>query len=260
MDPLACPICGAKSSAIDVVDFNKSCEEVRGKHLPLVGIPVYYYLCDDCDFCFAPEFSGWTLEDFEREIYNAQYVGIDPDYADARPRSNAANLLTILDSQSLQIRHLDYGGGNGMLSDLLFQTGWDSTSYDPFVNRGIAPSGLGAFDLITAFEVFEHVPDVNRLASDLATLLRPDGMVLFTTLLSDGNIARGQRLTWWYASPRNGHISLFAQKSLAALARRHGFTFGSLSSNFHAFWRSVPPWGEQIIQTIGSQSSVQSAG
>ena len=227
--PRSCPVCGATCALVDVVDFNKSCEEIRGKHLPAAGIPIEYYFCDDCGFCFAPEIASWTLEDFEREIYNDRYVDVDPD------------------SQSLQIRHLDYGGGSGLLSEVLFSTGWDSTSYDLFVNRDVAPSELGTFDLITAFEVFEHVPDVNRLASDLASLLRPDGIVLFSTLLSDGNISRGQRLTWWYASPRNGHISLFSRTSLAKLARKHGFSFGSPSAGFHAFWRSIPRWAEQVI-------------
>jgi hypothetical protein len=35
---------------------------------------------------------------------------------------------------------------------------------------------------------------------------------MFSTLLSDGNIKLGQKLTWWYASPRNGHISLFSRR------------------------------------------------
>jgi SAM-dependent methyltransferase len=242
-----CPICEGRCTALDVVDFNKSCEEIRGKYLPLAGVPIYYYLCEACGFCFAPELLDWTIEDFERDIYNEEYERVDPDYIESRPRANAKNVLDMLDSPSLRIRHLDYGGGNGRLSELLFQTGWDSTSYDPFVNRETGLGDLGSFDLITAFEVFEHVPDVNRLASDLASLLRPDGVVIFTTLLSDGNISGGQRLTWWYASPRNGHISLFSKNSLIVLAGRHGFKFGSLSAGWHAFWRTVPPWAERII-------------
>jgi hypothetical protein len=38
--------------------------------------------------------------------------------------------------------------------------------------------------------------------------------VLFSTLLSDGEIVRGRPLRWWYAAPRNGHISLFSAQSL----------------------------------------------
>ena len=38
--------------------------------------------------------------------------------------------------------------------------------------------------------------------------------MLFSTALSDGGLARNQRLRWWYASPRNGHISLFSHRSV----------------------------------------------
>ena len=67
---LLCSVCNGACSLLDVVDFNKSCEEVRGKFLGLAGIPVYYALCGKCGFCFAPELSTWKLEEFEERIYN----------------------------------------------------------------------------------------------------------------------------------------------------------------------------------------------
>ncbi len=244
---IVCPICDDRCFALDVVDFSKSCEEVRGKYLPLTGIPIYYYRCEHCGFCFAPEFSHWTLEDFENRIYNMEYGEVDPDYLDVRPRANAKFLLDIFSSDGTVIRHLDYGGGNGLLSSLLRESGWRSTSYDPFVDRDISPKDLGKFDLITAFEVFEHVPDVTQLITTLSSLLAQDGVVLFSTLLTDGNLASHQRLNWWYASPRNGHISLFSSKSLALLGAKESFRFRSLATTFHAFWKTVPPWIERLI-------------
>ena len=107
---------------------------------------------------------------------------------------------------------------------------------------------LGKFDLITAFEVFEHVPDVRELMSNLCSLLSPNGLVLFSTLLSDGNIHSNQRISWWYASPRNGHISLFSRKSLEILAQNYGVSFGSFSGAVHFFVTKVPPWADHIIR------------
>lgn len=245
---LPCPICTGTCAPLDVVDFNKSCEEARGKYLPLAGVPIYYFLCEQCGFCFAPEFSQWPLEDFENKIYNSEYIQVDPDYLDVRPSANANGLISRFGDRRSEIRHLDYGGGRGLLSDLLRQSGWQSISYDPFVNRNIHPENLGKFDLITAYEVFEHVPDVKQLMSNLSLLLAQDGVVLFSTLLSDGNLDPRQRITWWYASPRNGHISLFSRKSLAVLGAREGFHFGSFSEGFHAFWRHVPSWARDIIR------------
>jgi SAM-dependent methyltransferase len=248
-ESLVCAVCGGSSSLLDVVDFNKSCEEAKGKFLPLAGVPVYYALCDRCGFCFAPEISKWSLDEFAQRIYNAQYALVDPDYIEARPRANAATLLSMFGDSLRSVRHLDYGGGDGALVDILRQSAWDSMSYDPFVNRDTRLDQLGRFELITAFEVFEHVPDVQELMSQLRSLLSPDGLVLFSTLLSDGNIQSKQRISWWYASPRNGHISLFSRDSLAILAQRSNFNFGSFSSGFHAFFTKVPPWAAHVVRT-----------
>lgn len=245
---LPCPVCKGACSPLDVVDFNKSCEEARGKFLGLSGTPVYYFLCGNCGFCFAPEIAKWKLEEFEQRIYNDDYVLIDPDYKETRPRANAANLISLFGDRARSIKHLDYGGGNGLLASVLRSSSWQSASYDPFADRNVGIDQLGKFDLVTAFEVFEHVPDVQSLMSNLRSLLSPDGIIMFSTLLSDGNIHSHQRLNWWYASPRNGHISLFSRKSLGILAHDYGFNFGSFSGGFHVFLTQVPPWAAHIIR------------
>jgi hypothetical protein len=121
---LSCKICGATASLLDVLDFNKSCEEANGKFLEPCGIPVFYALCPGCGFCFAPELSQWTVAEFEERIYNKDYVLVDPDYLDVRPRTNAAELLKAFDSVKDSFKHLDYGGGNGLLSKLLRESKW----------------------------------------------------------------------------------------------------------------------------------------
>lgn len=97
----------------------------------------------------------------------------------------------------------------------------------------IALETSGRFDLITAFEIFEHVADVNRLMADCTNLLAEDGALIISTLLSDGFTAPQLRITWWYASPRNGHISLLSKQSPAILAASYGFKPGGLSAGPH---------------------------
>jgi hypothetical protein len=242
----ACPVCGGDAPLLDVVDFNKSCNEARGDFLPASGVPIYYALCDGCGFCFAPEIMRWTIDEFAGRIYNDEYFRVDPDYRELRPRSNAQMLASTLGQHALDIRHLDYGGGHGELSSALFAAGWDSQSYDPFVDGALRPD-IGRFNLVTSFEVFEHVPDVNALIVTLASLLEQRALLLFTTLVSDGQISRNQRLTWWYASPRNGHISLFSRRSLALLGEKVGFRIKSLSPGLHMFWRELPPWAAEMV-------------
>jgi SAM-dependent methyltransferase len=248
-DALTCPVCAGSCALLDVVDFNRSCEEERGKVLPLAGVPVYYALCGTCGFCYAPEIAAWPLKEFEDRIYNADYAAVDPDYREVRPRTNAAMLRATFGEPGRAIRHLDYGGGSGLLAATLRESGWQSASYDPFVDRDTRIDTLGRFDLITAFEVFEHVPDVSRLMETLQALLAPGGMVIFSTLLSDGHLYPKQRITWSYVAPRNGHISLYSRTSLAVLGRRYGWNFASFSELLHVFFTTPPPWASQMLRT-----------
>jgi SAM-dependent methyltransferase len=247
IDMPPCPVCGAIPVLLDVVDLNKSCEEERGRFLPIAGVPIYYTLCDQCGFCFAPEMYRWPMGEFASRIYNDDYKLVDPDYLGSRARAYAQMLTGMFATKVLAIRHLDYGGGSGVLSNELFAAGWDSMSYDPFVD-GPRCDDRGKFNLVTSFEVFEHVPDVNHLVSTLSSLVEDDGMVLFSTFVSDGKIARNQRLQWWYASPRNGHISLFSSRSLALLGHKEGFELVSFSPNLHAFWRKMPSWAVDVFK------------
>lgn len=243
----SCQVCGGQSEWLDAVDFNKSCEEARGTFLPQSGVLVGYALCGDCGFCFAPQICAWSAEAFERWIYNDTYVRVDPDYLGVRPRNNADELVKLF-PQAPAARHLDYGGGNGMLANILRERGWQSSSYDPLLERDKAHESRGPFDLITAFEVFEHVPDVNALIRDLERLRTATGIILFSTLVSDGEVRPNRPIRWWYAAPRNGHISLFSRKSLGVLASRLSVNFASFSNAFHVFFRTVPPWAQHLFR------------
>lgn len=238
---------------LDVVDFNKSGVEPRGKFLPLSGIPIYYYLCEACGFCFAPEFQRWSQRDFVDRIYNAGYAEVDPDYAGPRPQANARFIEQLFGNSRGKIRHIDYGAGAGLLSDVLSAAGWESSPYDPFAAQA-ASRPSGRFELITAFEVFEHVADVSRLMKDLVELMAQESVLLFSTLLSDGEIARNQRLAWWYAAPRNGHISLFSGRSLALALGGAGLNLASFSVGMHLGFRSLPQWASHLTISPAPQA------
>jgi SAM-dependent methyltransferase len=245
---LGCPVCDSTAPLLDVVDFNKSCEEIRGKYAPLSGQPIYYAQCGTCGFSFSPTMYGWTLEEFASRVYNDAYIEFDPDYVTIRPSANTDTLLAMVRKLPDGFRHLDYGGGDGLLSALLRDSGWDSHSFDPFVDGPLEADKLGTFDLVTAFEVFEHVPDVQALMKDLKALLKTSGVVLFSTMLNDGHLRAGERIQWWYASPRNGHISLFSRDSLGRLGTAHSLTLASFTEGFHAFWYKLPEWAAHWLR------------
>ena len=114
-----CPICDGSTVVLDCIDFSKG--------FPKSGMPIYYNLCDDCDFCFSPEMYDWTPEQFGKYVYNDDYIKIDPDYWYDRPKNNSEKIIGRFDTQKHQIRHLDYGGGRGVLVQILKDHGFNST-------------------------------------------------------------------------------------------------------------------------------------
>ena len=241
-----CQICGSVARQIDAVDFNKSCEEFRGVFLPPSNSLITYYLCEKCGFCFAPEFLSWSMKDFSRHIYNRDYLRVDPDYKEARPNAQAEMIESLLGPEKARISHLDYGSGNGLLSRRLRKRGWKSDAYDPFANPDLSVTEMGSYDLVTAFEVFEHVPGVKGLLSELASVTKRNGILLFSTLLSDGHIVSGRKLDWWYASPRNGHVSLYSSTSLSMALSLKGFKLISLSPGLHVAFIERPEWAANL--------------
>jgi 2-polyprenyl-6-hydroxyphenyl methylase/3-demethylubiquinone-9 3-methyltransferase len=242
----ACKCCGTAAALYGVVDFHRNCLNVRHPALAVCGIPIYYYQCPACGFLFATAFDQFTTEDFLREIYNQDYILVDPDYREARPRANADVLLNVFRDVRPE-RILDYGGGEGLLAETLQAAGLENVdTYDPFVERHAArPSRR--YDCIVSFEVLEHATDPARTLADMNDLLTPGGLILFSTLLQPRDIDQ-QGLNWWYAGPRNGHVSLHTQASLDRLARPHDLGLASFNECFHAWFREVPAFARHFLR------------
>ena len=244
-DRATCKCCGATAFLYGVVDFHKNCEMRRRQVLGISGIPVYYYRCPSCRFLFTTAFDHFTRDDFLRYVYNEDYSLVDPDYLGDRPRTNA-DFLVRLFSNARPRRILDYGGGSGVLAGQLFTAGFPGVeTYDPLVSDHSArPAGL--FDCVLCFEVVEHSTDPKRTFADMIDFLEDPGLILFSSLLQPPDIER-QGLNWWYAGPRNGHVSLFSRESLQAILEPLGFTLASFNDNLHALFRAIPAFARHCL-------------
>jgi 2-polyprenyl-3-methyl-5-hydroxy-6-metoxy-1,4-benzoquinol methylase len=221
--PVLCKICQSPSQLFGVVDFNKSCLELRGERLPLTGFAVYYHRCSQCGFIFTIAFDEWTPDAFRQIIYNEQYVAVDSDFVERRPTENAKAVGNTLRDFRASVQLLDYGGGTGLFAQRMREEGFRATTYDPF----------------------SDVPAPEETVATMAAMLEPKGMILFTTLLQPPDIdLRG--LQWWYASPRNGHISLYSAASLVTLFRRHGLRVGSVTEGTHIAYRELPEFADRF--------------
>ena len=243
-EPCSCKICGNPSPLFGVVDFHKSCIEAQGKRLDLSGNPIYYRRCTVCGFAFTREFDDWSTQAFLTHIYNHDYVLVDPDYVAARPASNAKVVAETFLASRNDLSILDFGGGSGLLAQTLVQNGFHATTYDPFSSLAKRPTG--PFNLITCFEVMEHSPFPGQTVSEMNLLLADEGIVLFSTLTQPANFDE-LRLHWWYASPRNGHVSLYSRRSLTLLFQQQGLQLVSLSDLLHVAYRKLPAFAAHLV-------------
>lgn len=234
----SCKICQSPTTLFDVVDRSKICDLKNVYPAGLSGTPVYYERCQSCGFLFTRHFDSYQADDWTREIYNGEYARLDPEYHGERAHRNASLLQFMFSRQRASIIGLDYGGGNGATSQSLRQIGFNFDSHDPFGFSDMTPHKAGTYNLVTAFEVFEHVPDpVSTLATIMNYMADGPAILIIGTLSSDGRVDNRSRLAWWYAAPRNGHISLYSKRSLATLAQKFGLHCASPLPGTHIMSR-----------------------
>jgi len=226
---LQCKCCGANSNFIGSVDFNKSCIDRLGtRAFPVSDILVPYWKCDNCGFIFTIYADEWSDLDFQRLIYNADYIKADPPIPGRQnvpvketPSYHKGKLISsMFQGSQKEINILDYGaGGNpGPTGLALMDDGFNVRSFEPHRAKGTEADQLpeGSYHLIIAVEVFEHCHDLRDLAAFMDKHLSGDGLIWIQTLLHP-HPAPPNILSSWYISPRNGHVSIFTLAALTIL-------------------------------------------
>ena len=227
-----CKICENKTSIFGVVDFNKSCEEMKGiRALPYCGTPVYYHQCTHCKFIFTIDFDNWSIDDFITNVYNDEYTLVDPEYTEIRPKNLSQWMLPLLNNNK-ELSILDYGAGTAVFGNELNKLGYNVDSWDPLWNKDPEFPKEKKFDVITAFEVLEHSPTPLETAKEIVSFSKPgEGQIVIHTLASD--IIRNEGVNYWYIAPRNGHVCMHSNLSIDILFENLGMTVAHLAPNTH---------------------------
>jgi 2-polyprenyl-3-methyl-5-hydroxy-6-metoxy-1,4-benzoquinol methylase len=218
---MKCRICDASARHF-------STRKVLGKY------DVAYFQCPDCRFIQTEE-PYWLAE-----AYGSAIAQLDVGVV-----SRSEHLLRVVPTLlkmyfKPEARFLDFGGGYGLFVRMMRDRGFDFYRQDRYCENVFARHfdladlpPRSRFDLLTAFEVVEHLPDP---VAELSAMLQLSDNVLFFTELQPEDPAALEQ--WWYFSPETGqHVSLFHRRSLAALARRTGLHLLS-HENLHLLSRT----------------------
>ena len=208
-----CKICDTPSAEFTV-------KKVLNKH------EVKYYQCPNCQFIQTGE-PFWLNEAYDNAITK---LDIGLVYRNEYLTPLVSTLIKLF--FQLDAKFLDYGGGYGLFVRMMRDRGFDFFRQDIYCENLFAkhfdisdlPAG-SKFDMLTAFEVFEHLPDP---IPEIEKMLSFSDTILFTTELqpTDSNSLN----SWWYFTPETGqHVSLYSLRSLHKLAER--FNLHLLSHN-----------------------------
>jgi SAM-dependent methyltransferase len=206
--------------------------------------------CRKCASVYTP-YSPW----YSSEYYYVSYYTEDlstPAFLQKRLEEITAEFSPYRQTNRL----LDVGCGAGNLLQAARKNGWNAQGLDVAPNsvKHVRSLGFevfqgelqqanfpaGHFDVITAAELLEHLPDPRSLLEEVARVLRPGGLFWTTTPHARGLSSRVLGINWRCVWPPE-HLQLFSVGGLKSLLDDVGFrnirvrtTGGNPLEIFHA--------------------------
>lgn len=80
----------------------------------------------------------------------------------------------------------------------------------------------GSMNVVTMFDVLEHIPDIHGLLSEVRRVLARDGLLVIQSPNIQSLMARWTRSSWSWLTPPD-HVYHFAPATLESLLQEHGF-------------------------------------
>jgi hypothetical protein len=165
--------------------------------------------------------------------------------------------LIILALFTREARFLDYGGGYGLFARLMRDYGFDFYRQDRYAENLFA-AGFDAedhpgtaYELVTAFEVFEHLP---QPLEEVEQMLAYSRNVLFSTQLLP-TPAPDLNQWWYYGLDHGQHVALYTRESLQEIARHFGLNAYSCGSALHLLTeKKLPPAAFALIGRLARRA------
>ena len=216
-----------------------------------------FFRCEKCLYTFSTE----QKPNFEeaKGFFKAQWEeSPDGGCPDSYPLFYA--LLESVGRPSLKA--LDFGCGNGEFIRFLRNKGIETLGVDPIpVENDMKPYVYSTldelpekrFDVITAFEVFEHLDRPRDTLSQLLPFLDQNGFVFIATTLTNRALTNTRCIPYWLYQKDATHIGFFHERTFEWLAARFNLEIHILRHCFVVLDKSsqrlidVDPQGTKFI-------------
>ncbi|MEK6303073.1 MAG: class I SAM-dependent methyltransferase [Acidobacteriota bacterium] len=201
--------------------------------------------CEKCGLCYVAEsVSSIELTDYYDEAYysGARNKGYS-DYVGSRNARKAhfRSLLPVLRRYlpSGDVRVLDIGCAAGFFLEVAQEAGWKAQGIElsPYMSEYARHSlgldvltgrleeidfGEARFELVTMWDVIEHLADPLAAIRRAHSLLAPGGLIAISTGDIGGATARIYDRRWALLAPP-GHLFYFSRRTLFAMLRQAHF-------------------------------------
>ena len=174
-----------------------------------------FYKCPECLLIFSEDIP--KKEDEDRH-YKTQWETTDSEFW----KSQVDVLVDLINHYRTPKHILDFGSGSGEMTREFQMRGYDITPLEPMIHGYLQDQDYPhRFDVVIAVEVLEHLPDPWHEIREIENVLAPDGIVIFSTLLTNAFIDHPDAAlhfkNWWYKDDPT-HISFFCNHVLSKMA------------------------------------------
>jgi len=196
---------------------------------------ISYYQCPNCGL-IQTERPYWL-----KEAYSSAIIDSDTGLISRNIILSKISSIIILLFSGKNSKVLDYAGGYGIMTRLLRDIGIDCYLQDKYAKnilaKGFESKDNKKYDVVTAFEYFEHIEDPIKEVDKISKTYKPK-LLIFSTMLHNDNPPKD----WWYFVPEGGqHITFYTKKSLFILAHKNRMKFSTNGRNLHIFSKKYIP-------------------